>query len=60
VVKRRASIEKARRLLGYAPKTGIKTGLKETYRWILENRDSIEKVFLSPRAELEIETPPFV
>jgi dTDP-D-glucose 4,6-dehydratase len=59
-VKRRASIEKARRLLGYAPKTDIRTGLKETYEWILENRDNIEKAFLSPRAKLEIEMPPCV
>jgi len=42
-VKRRASIEKARKILGYAPKTDIKTGLKETYEWILEDRDNIER-----------------
>jgi nucleoside-diphosphate-sugar epimerase len=55
VVKRRASIEKATRILGYAPKTDIRTGLKETYEWILENRGKIERAFLSPRAELEVE-----
>jgi nucleoside-diphosphate-sugar epimerase len=43
VVKRRASIEKARKILGYAPKTDIKTGLPRVYEWILENRDNIER-----------------
>jgi len=42
VVKRRASIEKAMKILGYEPKTDIKTGLKRTYEWILENKDKIE------------------
>jgi nucleoside-diphosphate-sugar epimerase len=42
VVKRRASIEKARKILGYEPKTEMKTGLKKTYEWILENRDKID------------------
>jgi len=43
VVRRRASIEKAKRILGYEPKTDIRDGLKRTYEWILENRDKIEK-----------------
>ena len=43
VVKRRASIEKARKILNYEPKTDIRTGLKRTYEWILENRDRIEQ-----------------
>jgi len=43
VVKRRASIEKAKKILGYEPKTDIKTGLKKTHEWILENKDKIEK-----------------
>jgi nucleoside-diphosphate-sugar epimerase len=43
VVKRRASIEKARKILGYEPRTDIKTGIKKTYEWILENRDNIER-----------------
>jgi nucleoside-diphosphate-sugar epimerase len=43
VVKRRASIEKARRILGYAPKTDIKTGLSRVYKWILDNMDNIER-----------------
>ena len=41
VVKRRASIEKARKILGYEPGTDIRAGLKATYEWILENRDLI-------------------
>ena len=43
VVKRRASIEKARKVLGYAPKTDIKTGLSKVYKWILDNKDNIER-----------------
>ena len=43
-VRRRASIEKAKKILGYEPKTDIKTGLKKTYEWILENRDRIERI----------------
>ena len=42
VVKRKASIEKARKILGYEPSTNIKTGLKKTCEWILENKDKIE------------------
>jgi nucleoside-diphosphate-sugar epimerase len=41
-IRRRASIEKARRILGYEPKTDIKVGLRRVYEWILENRDKIE------------------
>ncbi|MEM3964498.1 MAG: NAD-dependent epimerase/dehydratase family protein [Thermofilaceae archaeon] len=43
-VRRRASIEKARKLLGYEPKTDIRTGLKLTYEWILENRAKIAEI----------------
>jgi len=43
VVKRRASIEKARKILGYAPKTDIKTGLSRVHKWILENKSNIER-----------------
>jgi nucleoside-diphosphate-sugar epimerase len=41
-IRRRASIEKARRILGYEPKTDMKTGLRKVYEWIRENRDRIE------------------
>ena len=41
-VRRRASIEKAKKILGYQPKTDIKTGLERTYKWILENKDRIK------------------
>jgi nucleoside-diphosphate-sugar epimerase len=43
VVRRRASIEKARKILGYEPKTDIKAGLKKTYQWIVENKDRIRE-----------------
>jgi len=42
VIRRRASIEKARKILGYKPKTDIRSGLRKTYDWILENREKIE------------------
>ena len=41
VVKRRALIEKAGKILGYEPKTEMKAGLKKTYEWIKENLESI-------------------
>ncbi|RLI19278.1 nucleotide sugar epimerase [Candidatus Bathyarchaeota archaeon] len=43
VVRRRASIEKARKLLGYEPKTDMKKGLKRVYDWFRENWENIEK-----------------
>lgn len=42
VVKRRASIEKARKILGYEPKIGIEEGIKRTVDWCLQHRDKIE------------------
>jgi nucleoside-diphosphate-sugar epimerase len=42
-IRRRASIEKARRILGYEPKTDMKTGLRRVYDWIRENKENIEK-----------------
>lgn len=44
-VKRRllASINKAKRLLGYKPQTEFKKGLKMVYKWFIENWDDIEK-----------------
>jgi nucleoside-diphosphate-sugar epimerase len=43
ITKRRASIEKARRMLGYEPKTPVKEGLKRTLDWFLKNKENIEK-----------------
>ncbi len=42
ITRRRASIEKARRVLGYEPKTKMKDGIKRTHDWIMGNRDKIE------------------
>jgi len=42
-IRRRASIEKAKRILGYEPKTDIKTGLKKVHEWFKENWENIEK-----------------
>jgi nucleoside-diphosphate-sugar epimerase len=42
-IRRRASIEKARKILGYEPKTDMKTGLRKVYEWIVKNKDKIEE-----------------
>jgi nucleoside-diphosphate-sugar epimerase len=42
-IRRRASIEMARKILGYKPKTDIKVGLERTYKWFKENYDKIAK-----------------
>jgi len=42
VIRRRASIEKARKMLNYEPRTDIRTGLKKTYEWIVKNREKLE------------------
>jgi len=42
IIRRRASIEKARKMLGYEPKIGIKEGIKKTVDWFLQNRDKIK------------------
>ena len=42
ITRRQASIEKAKRVLGYEPGTEMKEGIKRTYDWIMENRDKIE------------------
>lgn len=42
ITKRRASIEKARKALGYEPKIEISEGLQKTLNWFLENRKNIE------------------
>jgi nucleoside-diphosphate-sugar epimerase len=41
-IRRRASIEKARKILGYEPKIDMKTGLRRVYEWIYENKNKIE------------------
>jgi UDP-glucose 4-epimerase len=42
ITRRRASIEKAKKALGYEPKMKIQEGVKRVYNWITENRDKIE------------------
>lgn len=41
VVKRRASIGKAKKILGYEPGTDIKIGLRKTYEWFRKNWEHI-------------------
>ncbi|MGY5876830.1 MAG: NAD-dependent epimerase/dehydratase family protein [Candidatus Thorarchaeota archaeon] len=40
--RRLASIDKARRLIGYEPKTPFKTGLESVYSWLSSNKENIE------------------
>jgi UDP-glucose 4-epimerase len=42
ITKRRASKEKASRVLGYEPTTGIREGIQAAYDWIMANRENIE------------------
>lgn len=42
IVRRRASIEKAERILGYKPKTEIEEGIEKTVDWFLDNREKID------------------
>jgi nucleoside-diphosphate-sugar epimerase len=42
-IRRRASIEKARKILGYEPKTNMKIGLRKVYDWFRENWENISK-----------------
>ena len=42
-IRRRASIEKARRILGYDPKTRMDAGLPVVHRWFSENWENIRK-----------------
>ena len=42
ITRRRASIDKARKVLGYEPKMQMKDGINKVYDWIIENRDKIE------------------
>jgi len=41
--RRRASIEKAKKILGYNPKTNIKTGIQKAISWFTENLENINK-----------------
>jgi UDP-glucose 4-epimerase len=49
VIKRRASIEKARRILGYEPKTPMKTGLRRVHEWLKKNEEKIRASVFSIR-----------
>ena len=42
ITRRRASIAKAKKVLGYEPKTKMREGIKRTYDWFMENGDQIE------------------
>lgn len=42
ITRRRASIKKANKVLGYKPKMKIQDGIKTVYDWIIENHDEIE------------------
>lgn len=42
ITRRRASIARARKVLGYAPRMKVKDGVKKAYDWIMANRDNIE------------------
>jgi len=42
IIRRKASIEKARKILGYSPKTEIKDGIQKTIDWISEHWDKIK------------------
>jgi len=43
ITRRRASIEKARKVLGYEPRVKMKEGIKRVHDWFTENRDKIEE-----------------
>jgi UDP-glucose 4-epimerase len=43
ITKRRASIAKAKRVLGYEPKMEMKDGIRRVYDWIIQNRGKIEE-----------------
>jgi UDP-glucose 4-epimerase len=43
IIRRRASIEKAGRVLGYKPAMDFGRGVKKVYEWIIENREKIER-----------------
>lgn len=41
ITRRRASIEKARKVLGYETTMKMNYGIRKAYDWIVENRDKI-------------------
>ncbi len=43
ITKRRASIEKANKIIGYQSTTGVREGIERVYDWIKENQNNIEK-----------------
>jgi nucleoside-diphosphate-sugar epimerase len=43
ITKRRASIEKAQKIIGYNPQTKIEDGIKNTYDWIVAHKNEIER-----------------
>ena len=43
ITKRRASIAKASKVLGYKPRTSMDIGIKRVYDWIVQNHDRIER-----------------
>ncbi|MFC2010281.1 NAD-dependent epimerase/dehydratase family protein [Chloroflexota bacterium] len=42
ITRRRASIEKANKVVGYKPKMNMEEGIKRVYGWFMENSDNIE------------------
>ncbi|MDF1539368.1 MAG: NAD-dependent epimerase/dehydratase family protein [Candidatus Thorarchaeota archaeon] len=49
--RRRASVEKIERLLGFVPKTSVRQGLEHVHNWFMENRITIEET-LKPEMAL--------
>lgn len=43
ITRRRASVEKARKALGYQPRMRMQEGISKVYDWIIENREKIER-----------------
>lgn len=43
IVRRCASVDKARQLLGYEPKTNAKEAIDKIYDWFIANKENIEK-----------------
>jgi len=42
ITRRRASIVKSSRMLGYQPEVKVKDGIQQVYEWFMNNRDRIE------------------